>query len=316
MYNVTMNSGETDCFPGMFSYKAMIFKKLTLDDIPIIKPYYTFAQSRTCDFSVGGMFMWRRYYDMDYCIEGSCLFSRLKDEQGTIYYNLPLCEDVENALLTLRTREKNLRFCTIPEEYLSVFMKVFPQARITEQTDYFDYLYTALDLIELRGGKYHGQRNQISQFIRQNPDWRFVDIKDLPIGDVIDFFSFYCRLESSTADTAVEENQKVLEVLQHMEQYQMLGGVLLVHNQIVGFSLGEIIGEILFTHVEKADRTYRGVYQMLTKQFAEKFGKGVRYINREEDMGDLGLRRAKESYHPVSLLKKYVVEVVGECKLE
>lgn len=305
-----MNSGRADCFPGMFSYKAMIFKKLTLDDIPIVQPYFGFVRSNTCDFSVGGMFMWRQYYDMDYCIEASCLFSRLKDEQGNVYYNLPLCEDVENALLTLHAREKNLRFCTIPEEYLPVFMKVFPQARITEQTDYFDYLYKASDLIELRGGKYHGQRNQISQFLRQNPDWCFADIKEIPIEDVLNFFSSYCQAEASTADTAIEENQKVLEVLQHMEQYQMLGGVLLVHNQIVGFSLGEIIGETLFTHVEKADRAYRGVYQMLTKQFAEQFGQGVCFINREEDMGDLGLRRAKESYHPVALLKKYTVEII------
>ena len=104
----------------------------------------------------------------------------------------------------------------------------------------------------------------------------------------------------------------VLEVLDHMDDYRMSGGVLLADGRVVGFSLGEIVGDTLFVHIEKADRTCKGAYQMLVNQFALRYaGEGVAYINREEDMGDEGLRRAKQSYHPVALLKKYHVVCDG-----
>ena len=90
----------------------------------------------------------------------------------------------------------------------------------------------------------------------------------------------------------------------------MVGGVLYAGSEVVGFSLGEIIHDTLFTHIEKADRSVKGAYQMLVNQFAARFADGrVQFINREEDMGDEGLRRAKQAYHPITQLKKYSIEV-------
>ena len=82
-----------------------------------------------------------------------------------------------------------------------------------------------------------------------------------------------------------------------------------------GFSLGEIVGDTLFTHIEKADRDYQGCYQMVVAQFAQQFAhEGVHFINREDDAGDPGLRTSKLSYHPVALLEKYTVTVDEPCK--
>ena len=90
--------------------------------------------------------------------------------------------------------------------------------------------------------------------------------------------------------------------------------MLLVDGEIVGFSLGEIIGATLFPHIEKADRDYEGCYQMLVAQFAQQFAhEGISFINREDDTGDLGLRTSKLSYHPVALLEKYTVTVEEPC---
>ena len=83
---------------------------------------------------------------------------------------------------------------------------------------------------------------------------------------------------------------------------------------VAGFSLGEIVGDTLFTHIEKADRDYEGCYQMLVAQFAQHFVRdGVHFINREDDTGDLGLRTSKLSYHPVALLEKYTVTIEEPC---
>ena len=107
-----------------------------------------------------------------------------------------------------------------------------------------------------------------------------------------------------------EENKKVIEVLDNFDTYGMLGGYLIADGKIVGFSINEIVGDTLYTHIEKADRQYKGAYQMLVNQAAITFAVDeVSFINREEDMGDLGLRTSKKSYHPIELLKKYTIEV-------
>lgn len=291
----------------------MEFKKITLDDISVIRPFFSLVSSGTCDFSVGGMFMWRKYYDMEYLIDNNVLYSRLRDENGNIYYNLPLAEDIEKAIseCTMKWQGENgeIRFCTIPQQYLSCFLKLYPQAKVTEQTDYFDYLYNASDLMSFGGSKYHAQRNQINQFKRNYSDWLFADIACVSIDKIKDFWRILYASQNNSYETAIIENKMVTEVLENMDKYKMIGGALMVNGEIVGFSLGEIIGDTLFTHIEKANREYKGVYQLLTNEFAKKFGEGVKFINREEDMGDLGLRRAKEAYRPIELLKKYVIEV-------
>jgi len=101
----------------------------------------------------------------------------------------------------------------------------------------------------------------------------------------------------------------VQEVLEHLDQYGLVGGVLRADGAIVGFTLGEVLRDTLYIHIEKADRDYPGAYQMLCRQFCTAYADGLAYVNREEDMGDLGLRKAKRDLHPVTQLKKYTVEV-------
>lgn len=114
--------------------------------------------------------------------------------------------------------------------------------------------------------------------------------------------------EENQSEMQLAENRMALEVLEHLDTYGMFGGVLFAGGSIAGFSLGEIVHDTLYTHIEKADVSVKGSYQMLTNQFSARFGGEVAYINREDDAGDEGLRRAKEAYHPIRLLKKYIVE--------
>ena len=141
--------------------------------------------------------------------------------------------------------------------------------------------------------------------------WSFDPLTAGNLGAVEEFFTHTYLSGAGAGSTEQEENRRVLEVLQNLDRYGMVGGVLTADGAIVGFSLGEIVNDTLFTHIEKADRNCKGAYQMLVNQFAAAYGSGdVTYINREEDMGDPGLRRAKQAYHPVELLKKYVVEIM------
>ena len=109
----------------------------------------------------------------------------------------------------------------------------------------------------------------------------------------------------------MQELEICIEVLENHKKYNMLGGYLEVDGKTIGYSFGEIIGDTLFVHIEKADVSYHGAYQMLTNSFLREFAAGdsVKYVNREEDCGDEGLRKSKLSYHPVELIEKTTVKV-------
>lgn len=291
----------------------MEFKTLDIATIPEVRSFLRYINTNTCDYTIGGMFMWRKYFNMQYAVANGAYFSRLYDSNGKEFYNLPLSENIEASLIwlvdKLRAGNLEIRFCTVPESFIPIFEKYFSIKRIHAQTEYFDYLYATEDLVNLRGKRYSAQRNLISQFEQNAGVWSLKEIHQENIGSIRDFFlenSFVKQGES----TAQEEQEMVLEVLDNFQSYGMTGGFLTSDDDIVGFSLGEILNDTFFVHIEKAIRSIKGSYQMLAHQIACNFAGGkASYINREEDMGDLGLRRAKEAYHPTKMLKKFTVEV-------
>ena len=289
----------------------MAFTPLTLNDIELVRPFLKRLCAQTCDFTVGGMFMWRDYFRMEYAVEDDVFYSRLYNSDDELYYNIPVSGDIPSSIIRLvESNELPIRFCTVPEPFLKYFEQLKNRIAFTEQDDYADYLYNAEELAGLSGKRYHGQRSLVNQFLRKHEDWHFDQIGADDVARVRDFFCNTYLPASSEGDTGTEENKKVLEVLDNFELYGFIGGVLSVDDTIVGFSLNEVMGSTLFTHVEKADRSFKGAYQVLVKQTASCFAKEpIRFVNREEDMGEPGLRTSKESYHPICRLKKFIVEV-------
>lgn len=292
----------------------MEFKKITLGDIDRLKPFFPYADGRTCDYSVGGVFIWRDFFRMEYCIEDNVLYSRLHDPEWIGHYNLPLAEDIPSALLHLLAELKptlaQVRFTTVPEPYLPMFKELCDIVFIAEQREYMDYLYSAEELANLSGRKFHGQKNLVNAFIRENPDWSFEAIGPENLPEVRAFFEADYQSDKDLPPSGQEEELKTFEVLDNLDLYGFQGWVLKAAGQVLGFTLGEVIGDTCYAHTEKADRNRKGAYQMVFHQFAKQLvSQGVTYINREDDMGDLGLRTAKLALHPVDTLKKYMIEV-------
>ena len=288
----------------------MIYKKLELEDIPQVRKFFNMVHTRSCDYSIGGMFMWRDYYRMEYSIENGVFFSRLYDKNGKCYYNIPIGQDIKQCIRKLIKEEGKLAFCTVPESMLEVFKSLDFTINVIEQPDFADYLYNSSDLIHLRGKKLSSKRNQIHQFLRENDLWSYETISDDIIQETKVFLTTEYKIANNAKDFEIEEKRKVLEVLDNYNIYNFVGSVLKVDDKIVGFSIGEVVGDTLFVHIEKANNTIKGVYQMLVNLFAIKYSSDkIQFINREEDMGDIGLRISKKSYHPVMLINKYIVEV-------
>ncbi len=292
----------------------MQFRPLTDDDLALCRPYFEKLQPTACDYTVGGVFMWREMYNTQMAIEEDCLIVCLYEE-GDAYYCLPMGERVESAVKKILEYEKAkgtdvVRFCAVMPEYLPIFEGLEEKVEVIAQFDFNDYLYSAEDLIGLAGKKYGGQRNLIRQFERLYPNNEFKELTPKNLQQVKEFFAAsFKAADPMGEDHKQAENSLVSSVLSRDDLFGMFGAVLYVDGNVVGFSVGEQVGDTLYVHIEKADRNVKGAYQTLNNRFARKFGGNASFINREDDMGDLGLRKAKMAYHPIKLIEKYIVEI-------
>lgn len=289
------------------------FKKLSLNDIERVWPYFLIRTNRNCDSTVGGSFMWRDYFSTEYAIFGGSLLFKVKiPDTGKTGFTFPIGGDIENALNELSEYCENVKiplmFCVVSPVDLKTLVHRFMNAETILERDWCDYLYNAEDLCFLKGKKFSGQRNHINKFKSLYPDYRFEILNSENIRKAKDFYKGILDETLKDAPTARAESVKVFEVLDNFKLYNMFGGILIAGENVVAMALGEAVGDTLYVHIEKADRNYQGSYQMIVNEFAKHFTLGrVEYINREEDTGDEGLRKSKLSYHPVELLEKYTV---------
>lgn len=280
----------------------MEFELLTKEALPELRSYFEENPYRICDLTVGGVFLWRHAYRTEFCIADGNLYTRLYDEKGNIHYNLPLGRDPEAGVARLfREAEHPLHFCTVPTEALSLFP---PEAVATPHRELFDYLYDAEAFTSLVGKRYAGQRNHVNRFTRLFGEGVIEPITAANLAEVTDFFE---SLAPPEGESAARERAAVADLLAAPDFYGLTGGLLRADGRVVGFSFGERVGDTLFVHVEKADRACPGAYQTLASRFAAYTGAGARFVNREDDAGDEGLRTAKLALHPVCLLEKYTV---------
>lgn len=290
------------------------FHPLQLEDLPNLRQFFRYSGSRICDTTSGTVFIWRDMYQTEWAIyDGSLYFKVLYPDLGETF-TLPLGggrpEHYRQIAGYCCRRNMPISFYPVPKDELERLQQFFPNSAAIAARDSFDYLYRAEDLKYFRGKKLSGQRNHVNKFLKTYGSWTFRPITLADIPAVKGFLDRYASRWDKSAASFHEDIAKTHEVLDNFQTYDLLGGMLMVEGEIAGFSLGEIVGDTLFTHIEKADRDYEGCYQMLVAQFAQQFAhEGVHFINREDDAGDPGLRTSKLSYHPVALLEKYTVTV-------
>lgn len=290
------------------------FTKLELKHIPLIKPFFERQERRMCDCTIGSTLMWRDYFDNCFAIVNDTLIFRSRYLEGQYAFTFPIGPNTDRVLdLTAdycREQAIELEFCTVSPMDLEKLKKRWPDSEVEDNRDWYDYLYESRDLVEFTGKKYAHQRNHIRRFERDCSDWTFSRMTADDVEEVRAFYEKFLHERAKEDETAQAEVEKIFEVLNHYSEYGFLGGILRVGNEIVGISMGEIVRDTLFVHIEKANVSYSGVYQKLVNCFAREYVTDeVRYINREEDVGDPGLRKSKLSYRPIKLLEKYTVKV-------
>lgn len=290
------------------------WKKIELSDKELIQGYYKREGSGNCEATFANNFLWAPHYRTRYAvIEEMLVF--LSDEEEYFSVSFPIGEgDLKRTLDLLMAyfEEKGRTFkmhLVSPAQFERLDGLYPGRFQVEYNRDQADYVYESEKLITLSGKKLHGKRNHINKFKELHPDWSYESITDENTPECLEMAQQWRVLNGCDEDEAKQAEFCVtLNALKMREELSLKGGLIRAEGRVIAFTLGEPGNEDTFiVHIEKAYADIQGAYPMINQQFVEHEGAAYRYINREEDTGAEGLRKAKLSYYPVMMLEKGVV---------
>lgn len=289
------------------------FKDITLADKDTITSFTMKSDRRNCDLSFSNLCSWRFLYDTQFAVVDNFLvFKFWAGEQ--LAYMMPVgTGDLKAVLWELieDARKENQHFCMLGvcSNMRADLEAILPeQFTFTEDRDYADYIYLRSDLSTLKGKKFQAKRNHINRFRNTYPDYEYTPITPDRIQECLDLEAEWCKVNNCDQQEGTgNERRALIYALHNFEALGLTGGILHVNAKIVAFTFGMPINHETFgVHVEKADTSIEGAYAMINYEFANRIPEQYIYINREEDLGLEGLRKAKLSYQPVTILEKYM----------
>lgn len=281
-----------------------------------LAPFFRREHFTACTQSFQTVYLWSSVYDTRYALCDGWLFFR-SEKNG--HYAFPFGEgDPTHALELLRedahTRGEKLRFFGLLAEQKKWLEQHYPgQFKYVNDRDGAEYLYEAEKLTTYAGKKLHAKRNFTNRFEAAHPDWRFEPITTENIPAVEEMHRRWVLENENAGEEGLhQEGCVVRRCLREWDKLGMTGGVLWARDTVMGFSVASMISDtVADINIEKAESEEPGAYPMVCREMVKLLlaqYPDLRYINREEDTGDEGLRRSKESYNPVMLLEKYYTE--------
>ncbi len=289
------------------------FNPIELSDKQLVNKYTRRNGSRICDLAFANLFVWQNRYKTSLCEYRDFLFIR-ELIHSMICYMLPLGDgDLASAIRLIEADAKSVgqpyKIHLMSRGMAERLSSAAPgKFEITPCRDLADYIHCASDLINLSGKKYHSKRNFITRFKSEyRGRYQYEDISAANMCDIFEFEKKWCRKNKCCSSVSLmEEASAIRFMLNNFETLDAKGGLLRVDGNVIAFTAGsELCCDTFDVSLEKADYDIVGSYQMINQAFAEhQLGKYT-YINREDDMGIEGLRKAKSSYNPVCLEMKY-----------
>lgn len=288
------------------------------NDYKKIKEYFKKRQSGTCENVITDCYIWRNYYQTRYFLNdyGLMWIYHIKDE---VFSSVPLCEKehLKECFEDLRSYFNNvlgekLKLYLVDSEAVEVLGLDESKYKVEKERDYFDYVYNAKELMTLPGKKYHKKKNHVNAFLKEYGD-RY-EIKFPTCEDKEEILAFLDRWHNQR--NIVDEYNRdyyelkgIEEVLNNCHKIKYYMMCIYIDGKMEAFTLGTYLKKekTVYVHVEKANPEIRGLYPFINMQFLVNCFPDARYVNREDDMGLEGLRKAKMSYNPEYFVEKYTI---------
>lgn len=294
------------------------FKDITLEDKEVITSITMNSERKNCDLSFSNLCSWRFMYDTKFAIvDGFLLFKFHMNNE--LAYMMPVGEgDLKKILEAIiddaASEGKSFLMYGVCNNMKDEIEKLMPgKFDFSSNRDYVDYIYLRTDLAELKGKKFQPKRNHANKFYKTYTDYEYVPITADRISECLRLEEEWCKANDCGQQNGLGNERKSLTyALNHFDELGLTGGILYVNGKIAAFTFGMPINHETFgVHVEKADTEIEGAYNVINQEFAKHIPEQFVYLNREEDLGIEGLRKAKLSYQPAILLEKNIARLKG-----
>lgn len=290
------------------------FKPIELADRDMLREIVWEYQPVTSELTFTNLFIWRTHYKTLWSLFKDWLIVLCADSGGRPYALQPIGpasrREATKMLFGWLREEKGLSAPCI-ERADKRFISELGNEKdfiIEPEREHFDYVYLRDDLAKLAGRKYHGKKNHVNK-IMQTHACTYAEINETYIQDCLAMQDTWCTCHKCAEDmNLMGEWGAIGDLLKHFQNLKVQGSVILINGKVEAFTIGELLNEqTAVVHIEKANTGINGLYTLINQQCCEKAWQNVSYVNREQDLGNEGLRQAKLSYHPDYLSEKFKV---------
>jgi len=289
---------------------SLNFEPISLDKQHQYLEHFGACPQKSSDYSFINLWGWAEEYGLRWAWSDNLIW--IKQTIPEVFYWAPIGpwekigwnECFDNYFNTTAT------FSRIPEKLMDLWDNHCSNRIVAEEDrGHWDYLYSVPELIALKGRRFHKKRNLLNQFLKKY-DFKYTAFGTEIIDKAMAMQEDWCTWrDCGSFESLAAENRIIAKVLTNWEKFKSLtGGAIFVDQKMVAYTVAESLSEdTLLIHFEKANHNYRGVYQAINQMFLDHSGKTFKFVNREQDLNDQGLRKAKLSYNPMDFLKKYRV---------
>lgn len=288
------------------------FKPLEIGDKDIFRHYLTEDPPECSELTFTNLFIWQHCYHPVWLEQDGCLLIILSPDKSPPFGMQPVGKgDKKKALEALCSELRDItdevRLCRVSEDFVNRHLDP-DQYFYQQDRNNSDYVYATRDLIELSGRRYHSKKNHLNTFMK-NYEFEYMKLDRKLVGHFMDMQEEWCKIREcvQTPDLLLED-YAIKTALRYFDELDYAGSAIRIGSRIEAFSLGEQLNrDTAVIHIEKANPAIPGLYSAINQLFAQNGWSGMEYINREQDLGIEGLRKAKESYYPHHMVNKYTV---------
>lgn len=288
---------------------ALNFEPIVLDQQKDYQQRYEQSNVPASDYTFVNLWGWAKEYHLEWAWSDNLIWIRQSKPEKRYWAPIGDWQAVDWIQALNQLPEDADTFIRVPEKLCSIWREQLARQvkiTITETRGQWDYLYNAEELIRLKGNRFHKKKNLVNQF-KKKYDYRFLPFDEKMIKHALALQANWCTWKDCEAsETLSMENRVIEKVLQRGSEFgQLTGGALLVEDELVSYTIAEaVFDRFLIIHFEKGNPDFKGSYQAINQMFLEHAGQGYFQVNREQDLDDPGLRKAKLSYHPADFVKK------------
>ncbi|MCR1876309.1 phosphatidylglycerol lysyltransferase domain-containing protein [Paraclostridium bifermentans] len=294
----------------------MLFKDIEIDCKNILDKYFDLVDYEACEYCFTTLYMWKDLYKTKYYVEDDfAIVAGEYENKGFIILPLAKKENMNKAfdfiIKNFEKQHKQIHLKAINKEVVEYLQSVYgDRFEYIEERNNFDYIYDGESLRTLAGRKNQKKRNHLNSFVKEYGDR--VEYKKLEEADFDECINLL-KEWSKDKDESIELDSEFKAIKRIFKNYEKLKDTLkisgiYIDSKLEAFSIGEMLNDnMAVIHVEKANADIRGLYPYINQQFLLNEFSDVEFVNREEDLGIEGLRKAKLSYHPVKFAEKYTV---------